>query len=79
MIERVARAIAESEGRTDWQDCLAAARAAVAALSEPTLDMLSAAIPEELPDFGELPDDYRAMMRFVLEQPAPPPGVSPYR
>ena len=66
MIERVARAIAHSEGRTDWNNCLATARAAVAEMREPTVDMLAAAVPD-MPDFGYLPDDFAAMIRYVAE------------
>ena len=66
MIERVARAIAHSEGRADWGNCLATARAAVAEMREPTVDMLDAAVPD-MPDFGYLPDDFAAMIRYVAE------------
>ncbi len=68
MLEKVARAIALSLGKEDWTGCLAAARAAVLALSEPTEDMLEAAMPD-FPDYGCLDAEYRAMLRHVAEKP----------
>lgn len=69
MIECVARAIAQSQGRSDWLDCVAAARAAVAVLREPSIDMLSAALPD-CPDWSDLCEDWRAMIAYVAnEQP----------
>jgi len=67
MIENVARAIANALGKEDWTECLTAARAAVLALSEPTHDMLEAAMPD-FPDYGFLDQEYRAMMRHVAQQ-----------
>jgi hypothetical protein len=65
MIERVARAIAESSGSADWAAYTASARAAVAAMREPTTEMLEAATPGLL-DFGYLPDEWRAMIDHVV-------------
>jgi hypothetical protein len=65
MIERVARAIAESSGRHDWPAFTDSARAAVAAMREPTTDMLEAATPGLL-DFGYLPDEWKAMIDHVV-------------
>ncbi len=67
MIERVARAIAKACGEPDWKTCLPTARVAVKAMSEPTPDMLDAALPG-LPDWGCLAEDWRVMVHHVLEQ-----------
>ena len=73
MTEQVARAIAGTMGAADWRPYVEAARAAVLALREPTADMLEAAAPD-LPDWGYLPGDWRAMIDFVAKErvfPAP--------
>ena len=49
MIGKVARAIAANYGDGDWQSHVAAARAAVAAMREPTVEVLDAVLPD-LPD-----------------------------
>ena len=67
MIERVARALAVSLGGSDWRVFVPAARAAVAAMREPTVDMLEAAVPD-LPDWGYLPDDWRAMIDHIASE-----------
>jgi hypothetical protein len=67
MLERIARAIASELKGSDWRDYVPAARAAVRALLEPTLDMLDAALPN-LPDYGSLPDDWAAMITHVLKE-----------
>ncbi|HRX36572.1 MAG TPA: hypothetical protein P5337_09250 [Aestuariivirga sp.] len=64
MTERVARAIAAAMGEEDWRPFVTAARAAVTAMREPTPDMLEAALPDS-PDWGYLPDDWRAMIDHV--------------
>jgi len=66
-LERAARAIAKNLGIHPWGDCIAAARAAITALREPTPEMLEAAT-SDLPDWGELPDDWRKMIDFILEE-----------
>ncbi len=68
MIEKVARAIAASNGRDDWVAFAATARAAVAALREPTIDMLEAALPDT-PDWGYLPEEWQAMIDHVVNEP----------
>lgn len=69
MIEQVARAIAASRNSDDWTTCLPAARAALTALREPSLDMLEAALPGH-PDWGYLPEEWQAMIDHVIaEQP----------
>ena len=69
MMEKVARAIAASRNSDDWSTCLPAARAALAALRTPTLDMLEAALPGH-PDWGYLPEEWQAMIDHVIaEQP----------
>jgi hypothetical protein len=65
--EQVARAIARTMGSDDWRPYVAAARAAVTALREPTVDMLDAALPDA-PDWGYLPDDWRAMIDHVASE-----------
>ena len=68
MIERVARAIARSHGSDDWCAYAKTARAAVAAMREPTLDMLEAALPDT-PDWGYLPEEWQAMIDHVVNEP----------
>ena len=73
MIERVARALAQSLGGGDWRTFTDAARAAVLAMREPTPEMLEAALPD-MPDWGYLPEDWRAMIDHVANEkifPAP--------
>ena len=65
MLVRMARAIAASEGSSDWQAHVAAARASLNVLREPSYAMLEAAT-SGLPDWGDLPDDWRAMIDHVL-------------
>jgi hypothetical protein len=67
MTERIARAIATAIGQDDWRPYVGAARAAVAAMREPTPDMLEAALPDS-PDWGYLPDDWRAMIDHVTKE-----------
>ena len=64
MIERVARAIAGTMGSGDWRPYVEAARAAVTAMREPTVEMLDAALPD-MPDWGYLPDDWRTMIDHI--------------
>jgi hypothetical protein len=65
MLIRIAKAIASSEGSTDWQAYLGAARASLEVLREPSSAMLEAAT-HGLPDYGDLPEDFRAMIDHVL-------------
>lgn len=67
MIERVARALAQSLGGDDWRTFVKAARGAVAAMREPTPGMLDAATPG-LPDWGYLEDDWRAMIDHAVKE-----------
>lgn len=67
MIEKVSRAIARSCGRDDWQNCVPVALAVVAAMREPTTEMLEAAMPD-CPDWGYLPEDWKAMMDHVMKE-----------
>lgn len=67
MLEKVARAIADEVQVGHWRDFLPAARAAVLALREPSYEMLEAAVPG-LPDYGDLPDEWRAMISYVLNE-----------
>jgi hypothetical protein len=68
MIEKVARAVAASQGSSDWRLSLVAARSAVGALRNPTPEMLDAACAG-LPDWGYLLEDWHAMINYVLCEP----------
>ena len=69
MIANVAHAIASAQGETNWRVHLGAARAAVLAMREPSIEMLNAAV-HDLPDWGYLPDEWQAMIDYVaVEQP----------
>jgi hypothetical protein len=65
MIVRVARAIALSQGSTDWQKYMEMARASLTELRDPSVEMLEAAT-SGMPDWGELPAEWRAMIDHVL-------------
>ena len=65
MLVRIAKAIAMSEGDDDWHAHLPSARASLEVLREPSFAMLEAATPG-LPDWGDLPTDWRAMIDHVL-------------
>jgi hypothetical protein len=67
MIARVARAIASARGDPDWRSYLDAARAALKAMREPTLEMLEVAMVG-CPDWGDLPDDWRKMIDRALSE-----------
>jgi hypothetical protein len=69
MIEKVARAIASANGDANWRAHLPAARAAVSSLIEPTDEMLAAAMPA-CADWGYLPEDWRAMINYILHESA---------
>ncbi len=62
---RMASALALSQGRSDWEAFVGAAQASLRELREPSEDMLEAA-NGSLPDWGDLPADWRAMIDFVL-------------
>ena len=68
MIEKVARAIAASQGSSEWRLSLVAARSAVRALRNPTPEMLDAACTG-LPEWGYLPEEWHAMINYVLREP----------
>ncbi|MGE3830142.1 MAG: hypothetical protein AB7F76_04030 [Parvibaculaceae bacterium] len=70
MLEKVARAIAASQGHDDWRRCIGSALAAMSALREPTAEMLEAAT-YGLPDFGYLPEEWQAMIDHVLNENEP--------
>jgi hypothetical protein len=65
MLVRIAKAIARSEGDDNWQVHMDSARASLEVLREPSQGMLEAATPG-LPDWGDLPADWRAMIDHVL-------------
>ena len=65
MIVRIARAIALSQGSSDWEKFVDTARASLTALRDPSVEMLEAATLG-MPDWGELPEEWRAMIDHVL-------------
>lgn len=67
MIVKVAKAIASATGDSDWKVHITTARAAVLAMREPSSEMLEAAMPD-LPDWGFLPDEWQAMIDFVVSE-----------
>jgi hypothetical protein len=67
MIIRVAQAIALARNEENWRNHIVSARAAIAAMREPTPDMLDVATVG-LPDWGYLPDDWRMMIDHVLAE-----------
>jgi hypothetical protein len=69
MIVRMARAIAVSQGSTDWQKFVDTARASLNAIREPSDEMLEAA-SNGLPDWGELPQEWRNMIDYVIGEGA---------
>jgi hypothetical protein len=68
---RIARTLAKSQGRSDWQSFVEPAQATLRELREPSEDMLEAASPG-LPDWGDLPEGWRAMIDYVLGDEAGP-------
>ena len=65
MIEKIAFAIAENRADQDWLSYIPTARAALAALREPTVEMLEAATVG-LPDYGYLPEEWQKMIDAAL-------------
>ena len=75
MVERVARAIYETDpvGVRPWEDaptsnredCIVCARAAIAAMREPTVKMYRAS---EFPNAGCIGDQWRAMIDAALNE-----------
>ena len=65
MLVRMARSIAASQGSSDWRSFVPMAKASLEALREPSFEMLEAAMPG-MPDWGELPEDWRKMIDHVL-------------
>lgn len=64
MLARIAQAIATAQNMPNWQVALPSARAALLALREPTVPMLEA-VMADLPDWGNLPDDWRGMIDYA--------------
>jgi hypothetical protein len=64
MLARIARAIAGTQEMSDWRKALPAAHAVLMAMREPTVPMLEAALAD-LPDWGNLPDDWRVMIDYA--------------
>lgn len=67
MIIRVARAIAKVRNDPDWSSYMDVACAALEAMREPTPEMLEVAMVG-LPDWGDLPDDWRKMIDHALSE-----------
>ena len=65
VLVRMASVLATSQGRSDWQAFVSAAEATLRELREPSEDMLEAA-SHGLPDWGDLQDEWRAMIDHVL-------------
>ena len=65
MLIRMARSIATCQGSTDWRSFVPMATASLQALREPSSEMLEAAMPG-MPDWGDLPHDWRKMIDHVL-------------
>ena len=65
MLVRMARAIATSQGSTDWRAFVPMATASLQALREPSSEMLEAAMPG-MPDWGDMPEGWRKMIDHVL-------------
>lgn len=69
VLMRVARALAISQGSSDWHEFVAAAQAMLRALREPSAEMLEAGA-NGMPDWGDLPTGWRAMIDYVIgEEP----------
>ena len=68
MIGSIARALASAYGDPDWTNHVAAARAVLAAMREPTPEMLTAALPD-LPYWGDLATDWTAIVDYVASEP----------
>jgi hypothetical protein len=64
MLARIARAIAGAQQTPDWRTAPPAARAALAAMREPAVPMLEAALAD-LPDCSSLPSAWRAMIDYA--------------
>jgi hypothetical protein len=69
MIVRMARAIALSQGSSVWENYVVAARASLNAIREPSDEMLEAA-SNGMPDWGELPQEWRSMIDYVIGEGA---------
>ena len=65
VLMRVARALAVSQGLSNWEDFVGPAQAMLRALREPSDEMLEAAA-RGMPDWGDLPTGWRAMIDHVL-------------
>lgn len=62
---RVARALAMSQGSSDWLEFVEPAQAMLRALREPSNEMLEAGA-NGMPDWGDLPKGWRAMIDHVI-------------
>ncbi len=71
VLVRMARALALSQGSSEWQSYVGAAQATLRELREPSDDMLEAA-SHGLPDWGDLPEGWRAMIDHVLGETTTP-------
>ncbi len=65
VLMRVARALAMSQGSSDWHEFVAPAQAMLRALREPSAEMLEAGA-NGMPDWGDLPTGWRAMIDHVI-------------
>ena len=69
VLMRVARALAMSQGSSDWHEFVLPAQAMLRALREPSDEMLEAGAIG-MPDWGDLPTGWRAMIDHVLGEEA---------
>ena len=65
VLMRVARALAMSQGSSDWLEFVEPAQAMLRALREPSNEMLEAGA-NGMPDWGDLPKGWRAMIDHVI-------------
>ena len=65
VLMRVARALAMSQGSSDWLEFVEPAQAMLRALREPSNEMLEAAA-NGMPDWGDMPKGWRAMIDHVI-------------
>ena len=71
VLMRVARALAMSQGSSEWHDFVGPAQTMLRALREPSNEMLEAGA-NGMPDWGDLPKGWRAMIDHLIgEEPLP--------
>lgn len=71
VLMRMARALALSQGSGDWQQFVEPAQAMLRALRDPSDGMLEAG-SNGMPDWGDLPAGWRAMIDHAIGEEAKP-------